>query len=216
MPIVYACICPTAPPTEDSRTSDALRRVADELSGYEPELALFIAPARSGATKVGVFASDNTISDAVATEAKADALPVEHLLRWTAGAPPLALAADVATLSIATCGLDPRQHFEFGRAAARAIEPLERRIAIVCAIELSKANAQFNDHCRRALASWDVKSLVNMDASFRRAAREHAVAQVSLLMGALGGYRLQPRELSYEAGQIVAAIDVLGTRRGVK
>lgn len=216
MPIVYACVCPIAPPPEDSRTSDALRRVADELSGYEPDLVLFIAPAASGATKIGVFASDNTLSDLLVAEAKKDAVPVEQLIRWTGGEPPVPIGAAATQLLIATCSLDPRVHFGFGRAAARAIEPLQRRTAIVCAVELSKENAQFNDHYRRAIASWDVKSLVNMDASFRRAARERAVAQTAVLMGALGGYRIQPRVLSYESGQIVAAIDVLGSRRGAK
>ncbi len=214
MPIVYACICPTAPLPENS-PPDALRRITEELSGYEPDLVLFIAPAASGATKIGVFASDSTLSELVVAEAKRDAVPVEHLIRWIAGELPIALA-DASLLRIATCSLDPRQHFELGRAAARAIEPLERRVAVVCAVELSKGNVQFDDHFRRAIASWDVKSMVNMDAPFRRSAHERAVAQTALLMGALGGYRIQPRELSYEAGQIVAAIDVLGTRRGVK
>jgi hypothetical protein len=190
-----------------------LRRVADELSGYELELVTFVAPAASGATKIGVLSTGNTLSERLVAEAKKDAVPAEQLLRWSAGEP-LAPIPHAALLRIATCGLDPRLHFEFGRAAARAIEPLDQRIAIVCAVELSSTNAQFNDHYRRALAAWDVKSMVNMDASLRRTARERAVAQTALLMGALGGYRIQPRELSYEAGQIVAAIDVLGSRRG--
>ncbi len=215
MPIVYACICPITPPPEDGRTSDALRRVGEELAEYEPELVLFIAPAASGATKIGIFSSDSGLSDVVVAEARKGALPVEQLIRWTGGEPPIPLET-ASLVHIATCALEPRVHFGFGRTVARAIEPLDRRVAIVCAAELSKANAQFNEHYRRAIASWDVKSLVNMDASFRRAAGERAVAQTALLMGALGGYRIQQRELSYEAGQIVAAIDVLGSRRGSK
>jgi hypothetical protein len=216
MPIVYACIVPTTLATEGSRTNDALLRVADELSGYEPGLVLFIAPAASGATKIGVFSSDNTLPELLMAEAKRDAVPVERLIRWTAGEPLVPIDAAVTRLLIATCSLDPRVHFDFGRAAARAIESVERRVAIVCAVELSKSNAQFDEHYRRAIASWDVKALVNMDPSFRERAGEHAVAQTALLMGALGGYRIQPRELVYEPGQIVAAIDVLGPRRGSK
>lgn len=215
MPIVYACICPITAPTDESRTSDALRRITDELSGYEAELILIIAPAARGASKIGVFATEHALSESIIAEAKTDAVPVEHLMRWTAGEPLVAIDAP-SHAYIATCGLDPRRHFELGRAAARAIESLGQRIAIVCVVELSKANAQFNDHYRRALAAWDVKSMVNMVASFRRAARERAVPQTALLMGALGGYRLQPRELSYEADQVVIAIDVLGSRRGSK
>lgn len=216
MPIVYACICPTTLPEEDSRAADALRRVADELSGYEPELVLFIAPAASGATKVGVFAVDHTLAERLVAEAKKDAVPVEQLLRWSAAEPPLPVATDVTRLSIATCSVDVRQHFEFGQAAARAFATLDQRVAIVCAVGLSKDGGRFDEHYRRALASWDVKSMVNMDAPFRRTARERAVAQTALLMGVLGGYRLQTRVLSSEAGQIVVAIDVLGSRRGSK
>ena len=216
MPIAYACICPTTPPQSETITSDALRRVADELSGYEPELVLVIAPAASGASKIGVFASDSTLLDRIVVEAKKNAVPVERLLRWTIGEPALAVDAPERAY-IATCGLDPRLHFEFGRAAARAIESLEQRIAVVCAVQLSKGNQRFDAQYRRALASWDVKSMVNTDVPSRRSARERAVPQTALLMGVLGGYRVQPRELSHESsptgGYFVAAIDVLGPRR---
>jgi len=217
MPVVYACIVPIAEPTEENRTAEALRRVADELSGYEPELVVVIAPAASGASKVGVYTSDQTLSELLVAEAKRDAVPVEHMMRWTLGDAPIAINA-ASRAYVATCGLDPRQHFEFGRAAARALESLDQRVAVVCTVDLSKGNERFDAQYRRALASWDVKSMVNTDVPSRRSARERAVVQTALLMGLLGGYRVQPRELCYEpaptGGYIVAAIDVLGRRKG--
>ncbi len=62
-----------------------------------------------------------------------------------------------------------------------------------------------------------MKWLVRLDSAYRRDAAENSVPQTAVLMGALSGYRIQPRLLSYESpfgvGRLVAAIDVLGPRR---
>jgi aromatic ring-opening dioxygenase LigB subunit len=128
-----------------------------------------------------------------------------------------------------TSRLEPRFHFDFGRAIARAVGGYERRVAFICSADLSHALASdapsgydpagklFDDHYRRAVEAWDVKWLVRLDSGFRREAAEDAVAQTAILMGAMSDYRVQPRVLSYEGpfgvGYLVAAIDVVGPRR---
>ena len=232
MPIVYACVCPASVPHEPGRTTDALARVAGEIAGYRPDTALVIAsPASTPHEKIGVFVgrelsdyeSDVDLAERINDAAAAGAIPVTSLRRWD-GAYPHALdhfreaLTDARVTAVAVSRLEPRFHFEFGRAAAGAIESLDRRVAVICSVELAKAaGARFDEHYSRAISSWDVKALVNMDPDFRRQAGENAVAQTAVLMGALSAYRIQPRVLSYQtadaAAQIVAAIDVLGPRR---
>jgi hypothetical protein len=211
MPVVYACICPIAAPPEGSRTAEALQRVIDELSAHEPEVIIFVAPGPAGASKIGIYSTESQLSAALAAEAKKGALPVERLIRWSGSG--LVLPID-AQLRIATCAVDPRYHFDLGRTVARALEALGQRTALVCAVGLATTpGTRFDEHYRRAIAAWDVKALVQMDPSFRRRAGERAVAQTAVLMGALGGCRVQPRELAHEDGHIVTVVDVLGARR---
>jgi aromatic ring-opening dioxygenase LigB subunit len=102
-------------------------------------------------------------------------------------------------------------------------------VAFICSADLSHAllpgapngydpaGKVFDDQYRRAIEAWDVKWVTHLDSSFRRRAAEDAAPQTAVLMGALSGYRVQPRILSYEGpfgvGYLVAAIDVLGVRR---
>jgi hypothetical protein len=213
MPIVYACIVPVSSPLEGDALATALERVSEELSLYETDLAVFIAPGASGRTKLGVTNAEGDLLDAILASTARDALPVERLMRWHDAEPVVGLGT--RRLRIATCSVEPRVHFEFGRAVARTLAAAAERIAIVCAVEISKSGGRFDERYRRALAAWDVKSIVNTDAASRRAAGERAIAQTALLMGVLGGYRVQPRELAYNDGRIVAAIDILGRRKRV-
>jgi hypothetical protein len=253
MPIVYACICPRSsaivrddePPA--ARTIAALHRVAEELAAYRPEMALLMSsggPAPRGAIGVFVgrdpagFPADQELAARIQSEAAKESLPVEPLLRWDASleagcATPLHFLrealADALLLPIAASRLEPRFHFEFGRAIGRAVTSDARRVAFICAGDLSHAlqpgtpgydrtGRVFDEHYRRAIENWDVKWLVHLDSGVRQRAAEEAVAQTAVLMGALSPYRIQPRILSYEApagaGLLVAAIDVLGPRRG--
>ena len=222
MPVVYACIQP--PPSDSPRTAAARRAVAQEFASYDPELAIAIAALPGTRRAIGVSGDAELAARAIA-EAKKDVIPIEApqriddrlagLLRDGVEAP--------AWVWITTARLAPRFHFEFGRALGRALGSDARRIAIVCLATLSRAGGeragrQFDERYQRAIAEWDVKWLVQLDSETRQQAGEDAVAQTAVLMGALSGYRIQPRVVSYEApegvGLLVAAIDVLGPRRG--
>jgi aromatic ring-opening dioxygenase LigB subunit len=232
MPLVYACICPHESPPEGSRTAAALQRVADELAAFEAETVLLVTsrgPAQREA--IGVLTApragerevDVELARAVLELAAGWNVRTTELRRWDAPLPyPTETPVSAKLAVVTTSWLEPRAHFDFGRAAGRAIADSERRVAIVCAAELSRggdpAAGVFDKQYRRAIEEWDVKWLVGLDREFRRRAGEDAVAQTAVLMGALSGCRLQSRVLSCEpsagGGRFVAAIDVLGRRMG--
>ncbi len=124
--------------------------------------------------------------------------------------------------------LSARQHHALGHAVARALTRLGKRSAIICSADLSHAlkpgapngynpaGPEFDERFCRAVAAWDVDWVLNADVNFRRNAAEDAVPQMSFLMGALSGYDVEPRVLSYEGpfgvGYMVAAIDITGER----
>jgi len=114
--------------------------------------------------------------------------------------------------------LPPQQHFALGQAVARATERLDRRVVIIASADLSHNLAygpmgpMFDEMIERAIAEWDVRTVVEMDFGFRHEAAEDAVSSLSFLMGALHGLTARPRVLSYEGpfgvGYLVAAIDI--------
>jgi aromatic ring-opening dioxygenase LigB subunit len=230
MPVVYACICPPEPPAAGARATEALDRVVAELRMQEPETVVVIA--RQGAVlprAIQVATGDAERSGAIAARLKDEvgpnAIPFKLAIgRWPAviAAPIVEVLGDTDILSIGVSSLSLREHLDFGRALGRALAGDERRTALICAARLSNARDArlarlFDRQYRRAIEEWDVKWLANVDSAFRRSAAEDAIAQTAVLMGALSGYRIQPRVLSYEradaAGCLVAAIDVLGSRR---
>jgi aromatic ring-opening dioxygenase LigB subunit len=252
MPLVYACICPRLPALvrddepQAARTIAALRRVAEELAAYRPETALLVSSTGAAPrSAIGVFvgrdlagfSADQELAARIQSEAAKDGVPVETFRRWDGGleagcATPLSFfheaLTDARLLPIVVSRLEPRFHFEFGRAIGRTVTSDKRRVALICAADLSHAlepgapgydrtGRVFDEHYRRAIENWDVKWLVHLDSDVRRRAAEDAVAQTAVLMGALSPYRIQQRVLSYEApagaGLLVAAIDVLGPRR---
>ena len=223
MPIVYACIMPQSPAGEAVRTEAARTEVWRELGSYRPDLVVAIASLPGPRSAIGV-SGDAELAARIVAEAKKDAIPMETPLRIDDRLSGL-LKDSVATASwlwITVAKLGLRFHFDFGRALGHVISADERRIAIVCLANLSRthddrAGRTFDERYQRAIAEWDVKWLVQLDSEARRRASEDAVAQTVVLMGALSGYRIQPRVVSYEApadaGLLVAAIDVLGPRR---
>ncbi len=230
MTIVYACILPQSRPDarEAPRTAAAMEAVSRELELYEPEFVIALAAPRTPRGTIGV-SGEAELRDRVAAEAKKDAVPVDALrTRDDMLEPMLRDGIEAPTwLWIMTARLELRFHFEFGRVLARALARDERRLAIVCQADLSRtkdarAARSFDEHFRKAVEALDVKWLVNADRELRRRAGENACAPAAVLFGALGSYRLQPRVLSNEAGHtdgatyLVAALDVLGTRRGRK
>ena len=115
--------------------------------------------------------------------------------------------------------LEPQQHFALGQAVARASERLDKRVVIIASADLSHSlaygpmGALFDEMIERAIAEWDVRTVLEMDVSFRHEAAEDAVPSLSFLMGALDGLTVKPRVLSYEGpfgvGYLVAAVDIL-------
>ena len=273
MSLVYACICPHPPvivpeigrgrEEEAPRTIEAMRRVADELSGYGAETAIIVSshgPAQRQAMGIPIqhevsgdfgrfgaadvrfhFAIDRELAALIQAEAAKGDVRITELRRWEGGLDwgctvPLYYLREAlqgaALLPLTVSWLEPRHHFAFGRAIGRALADYRRPAVFVCSVDLSHtlapdapngfdpAGQAFDERYRRTIDTWDVKWLTNLESDFRHHAAEDAVPQTATLMGALSGYQIQPRVLSYEApfgvGYLVAAIDILGPRHEAK
>jgi len=192
-----------------------------------------------GASELGfAFETDQELGDRIREEATRADVPLVALRHWDSGLDwgctvPLYYLREALTearlLPMTISWLEPRFHFAFGQAIGRALAEYERRVVFICSADLSHAlmpgapngydpaGRLFDERYRRTIDEWDVKWLLHLDSDFRRHAAEDAVPQTAVLMGALSGYRIQPRVLSYEGplgvGYLVAAIDVLGWRR---
>ncbi len=122
--------------------------------------------------------------------------------------------------------LSPHQHFALGQAVAQATERLGKRVVIIASADLSHSLAHgpagplFDETIQKAIAEWDVKTVLEMEPAFRQQAAEDAVPSLSFLMGALDGLKTNPRVLSYEGpfgvGYLVAAIDIEGPTEGLE
>lgn len=225
MPVVYACIIPPSPAAA-GRVSDATELVLQELASQAAECAIVIVAGTAPGVSIGVGAErigERGLADEIVVEAKAATLPVEPARCATIPEPLADTLSDARLVTVQTSSLSAREHFEFGRAASRALERYEPKVAIVCIARLSNAlgpgepGRTFDARYQRAIEDWDVKWLSALDWNARRRVSEDAVAQTAVLMGALAGSRIERRVLAYEesegAGAVVAAIDVLGPRR---
>lgn len=189
-----------------------------------------------GASSVSFhFHNDTELAERIGEEASAAGLPIAPLAHWGRGLDwgctvPLyylrSALEGVPLLPMTISFLEPKPHYDFGLAVARAVDRIGRRVAFVCSADLSHAltpdapngydpaGRLFDEKYCRAVAEWDVNWVLTTDHSFRRHAAEDAVPQTSMLMGALSGYRVAPRVLSYEGpfgvGYMVAGIDITG------
>jgi AmmeMemoRadiSam system protein A len=189
-----------------------------------------------GAPSVDFFFENDTEAVALLQEeallAEVPLVPIEHWsLDWGCTVPLYYLrdgmvGARLVPMTISL--LSVREHHAFGRAVGRALARLGKRCAIICSADLSHAlkpgapngynpaGPEFDEQFCRAVAGWEVDWVLNADDNFRRNAAEDAIPQMSLLMGALSGYEVQPRVLSYEGpfgvGYMVAAIDIAGEK----
>jgi len=186
------------------------------------------------------FAFDNDVEAAalIREEAQRSGVPLEPLERWRyrdstgrwcdgldwgCTVPlyhlrPALREAKLVPLSVSF--LPPQQHFALGQAVAQAVERLGKRVAIIASADLSHnlnygpPGPLFDEKIQKAIAEWDVKTVLDMDADFRQQAAEDAVPSLSFLMGALDGLTARPRVLSYEGpfgvGYLVAAVDIEG------
>jgi AmmeMemoRadiSam system protein A len=182
-----------------------------------------------------VFALENDVDLATAIRKEADdaAVPLEYILHWRDGldwgctVPLYYLQSGLGQASIVPMCisfLPPQHHFALGKAVRRAVDRLDKRVAIIASADLSHSLTHdapngydpmgqvFDEQIQKAVADWDVKTVLEMDDDFRRHAAEDTVPSLSFLMGALDGLQVQPRVLSYEGpfgvGYLVAAIDV--------
>jgi hypothetical protein len=214
MPIAFACICPPSADTDAERAAAALATLAGELRAARPELAAVIARQSHVLPRAIGLSGEAALVERVLGEASREAAPVERGGHWEAPPALAELVGHVEVLAVAVGAPSPRIHFEFGRALGRALAGEGRRCALVALARLSGTEGVFERHYQRAIEEWDVRWLAGLDAESRRLAGEDAVAQTAVLMGALSGARISARLLAHEAGALVAAIEVLGPRRG--
>jgi len=188
------------------------------------------------------FAFDNDVEAAslIREEAQQAGVPLEPLERWRyvdstgrwcdgldwgCTVPLYYLRpglAEAKLVPLCVSYLPPQQHFALGQAVAQAIERLGKRVVIIASADLSHNLAYgpmgplFDERLQKAIAEWDVKTVLAMDAAFRAQAAEDAVPSLSFLMGALEGLKARPRVLSYEGpfgvGYLVAAVDIEGAK----
>jgi len=128
--------------------------------------------------------------------------------------------AEAKLVPLCVSYLSPHQHFALGQAVAKATERLGKRVVIIASADLSHslnygpAGPLFDETIQKAIAEWDVETVLEMDPAFRQQAAEDAVLSLSFLMGALDGLKTSPRVLSYEGpfgvGYLVAAINIEG------
>jgi len=240
MALVYASICPPDTPRGSTRIEKAVAQATAEFAAYRPETVLVVAPpSATHHEAMGLVTAlerslggevDRELAERIERESAGVDVPVVHArLPVDDGVPGAVLraAGEARLLPLVCSWLETRYHFDFGRAAARALAGYGRRVAVLCVVELSRALGGsgrfdpaakvFDGQYRRAIEEWNVKWLVHVDASFRKQAAEAAVPQTAVLMGMLSESRIQPRVLAYDAsgrvGRLVAAIDVLGPRR---
>ena len=168
-----------------------------------------------GAPQVA-FAFENDVEavDLIRAEAGQSSLSLDPIPRWREGldwgctVPLYYLRSglgDARLVPMTVSFLPPRQHFALGQAVGRAIQQLNRRVAIIASADLSHAltesapngydptGAVFDEKLREAIAAWDVATVLGMDEGFRRRAAEDAVPSVSFLMGALDGLAVKPQ-----------------------
>jgi AmmeMemoRadiSam system protein A len=182
------------------------------------------------------FENDMEAASLICEEAQRAGVPVECLERWRyrdsmgswcdgldwGCAVPLYYLRpglpEAKLVPICISFLPPEDHFALGQAVARATERLGKRVVIIASADLSHSlnygpmGPLFDERIQKAVADWDVRAVLDMDAKFRQQAAEDAVLSVSFLMGALDGQAVKPRVLSYEGpfgvGYMVAAIDI--------
>jgi len=188
-----------------------------------------------GAPQV-TFAFENDVEavDLIRAEAAHAGLPLEPIARWREGldwgctVPLYYLRSGLGNarlVPMTVSFLPPRQHFALGQAVGRAIQQLDRRVAIIASADLSHSLTEsapngydpmggvFDEKLREAIAAWDVAAVLDMDEGFRHHAAEDAVPSVSFLMGALDGLAVKPQVLSYEGpfgvGYLVAVVEAM-------
>jgi AmmeMemoRadiSam system protein A len=117
----------------------------------------------------------------------------------------------------------PEQLYLFGLAVRRASDVLGRNVALLASGDLShclttdapggynKRGEEFDLELKRLLESADIEGIVGMEQTLVRDAGECGYRSIVMMLGALDGYNVRSRVLSYEApfgvGYLVATLD---------
>jgi len=130
------------------------------------------------------------------------------------------------TVRIGLSGLDPIEHYRFGRCIQKAIEKTERKVAFIASGDLSHRlkedgpygyvpeGPKFDKMVTDAMKTGDFLSFLTFDPLFCEAAAECGLRSFIIMSGALDGKSVKPELLSYEGtfgvGYAVSAFEVTG------
>jgi AmmeMemoRadiSam system protein A/AmmeMemoRadiSam system protein B len=134
--------------------------------------------------------------------------------------------SDYKTVRIGLSGLDPLDHYRFGRCIQKAIEKTERKVVFIASGDLSHRlkedgpygyvpeGPRFDKMVTDAMKTGDFLSFLTFDPSFCEAAAECGLRSFIIMAGALDGKSVKPELLSYEGtfgvGYTVSAFEVIG------
>lgn len=117
---------------------------------------------------------------------------------------------DLPLVPLSFSWLPLKTHFQFGEAIKRALERLNKRVALIASGDLSHRlmpdapagydpiGKVFDEKVTQALASSDAQALLDLDQAMIERAGECGLRSITILMGALKGLPVVPRLLSYE------------------
>jgi len=130
------------------------------------------------------------------------------------------------TVRIGLSGLDPVEHYRFGRCIQKATEKTGRRVVFVASGDLSHRlkedgpygyvpeGPKFDNMITDAMKKGDFLSFLTFNPSFSEAAAECGLRSFIIMAGALDGKSVNSELLSYEGtfgvGYAVAAFEVTG------
>lgn len=121
--------------------------------------------------------------------------------------------------------LPVKSHFAFGKAIQKAVVHSDRKVAVIASGDMSHrlipgapagfdpAGKLFDATLVKALAEYDVKTILNMDEQLIERAGECGLRSIIILLGILDGLKVKSEVLSYEGpfgvGYLVASFDVI-------
>lgn len=128
---------------------------------------------------------------------------------------PLLLLGDAATkpklAPIGISGLDARAHFDFGSKLKNVLQAENGRIAIIASADLShRVNPNspqgalpegeaFDKFVREKVMALDGPGFLAADADMVEKAQQSGYKPIAIMLGALDGMNVKPKELAYEA-----------------
>ena len=137
--------------------------------------------------------------------------------------------SDYKVVRIGLSGFDQLEHYHLGELVGRAVEQLGRKAVFVASGDLSHKLTEdgpygfsadgpiFDSQITRAMATGDFLQFLNFEESFADKAAECGLRSFQIMAGALDGYSVEPKLLSYEGpfgvGYAIASFHVNGRDR---